>query len=71
MPVRITLTRVAPRSLDPFDNLPASLKPVADGVADALGIDDRSPLLRFDARQRKGEAREYAVEISIQTEAAP
>lgn len=42
-PVLVVLRRYycgAPHQLDPRDNLPASLKWVADGVAEVVGIDD-------------------------------
>ena len=38
-PVQITLTRIAPRTLDD-DNLAAGFKATRDGVADWLGVDD-------------------------------
>lgn len=41
-PVRLTCVRVAPRTLDEHENLPMAFKSVVDGVADWLGIDDRS-----------------------------
>jgi len=57
----VTVTRVAPRKLDAHDNLRAALKPHVDGIADALRIDDASPLVRWDYAQRRGPE---AVEIS-------
>ena len=51
----VLLTRVAPRSLD-SDNLSRSLKACRDGVADALGIDDRDPRVTWLVDQRKGPA---------------
>lgn len=38
----VTITRLAPRRLDD-DNLAAACKAVRDGIADALGVDDRDP----------------------------
>ena len=67
LPVQVTFTRVAPRELDPGDTLPASMKGVRDGVADALGVDDRSPQVTWAYRQRRGAVREYGVEISVET----
>ena len=61
--VRVTMTRVAPRSLDKHDNLPASLKAHADGIAKALRLDDASPLIEWKYAQRKGPA---AVEFTIE-----
>lgn len=51
----VTLTRVAPRELDD-DNLRGALKGVRDQVASALGVDDRSRLVRWEYGQEKGEA---------------
>jgi hypothetical protein len=65
LPVRVTLTRVAPRELD-SDNAQGACKSVRDGCADALGVDDRTPLVEWVYRQRKGRPREYGVEISIE-----
>ena len=65
LPVVVTLTRIAPRALD-GDNLQASCKNVRDGVADALGVDDRTPLVTWVYLQRRGKPREYGVEITIE-----
>ncbi len=66
LPVRVTLTRVAPRALDPGDNLPASMKGLRDGIADALGVDDRTPLVTWSYDQRRGKPREYGVEVAVE-----
>lgn len=50
----VTLTRVSPRELDD-DNLRGALKGVRDQVASALGVDDRSRLVRWEYGQEKGE----------------
>lgn len=61
--VEVTITRVAPsRGLDPHDGLGAALKGVIDGVADALGVDDRDPRVVWKLEQRRGP---WAVEISV------
>lgn len=67
LPCVVTLTRIAPSSgLDPFDGLPASLKACVDGVADALGLkNDRSELVEWVARQRRGKPRAYAVVVNV------
>lgn len=62
---RITLTRIAPRKLDD-DNLARALKAVRDGVADALGLDDGDERLTWRYAQRKGEPKQYAVEVRIE-----
>lgn len=65
-PLRVTLTRIAPRELDSDDNLNASAKHVRDGIADALGIDDRDPRVKWLYAQRKGKPREYACHVRIE-----
>lgn len=55
VPLVVLLTRVAPRALD-SDNLPRALKACRDGVADALGVDDRDPMVTWLVDQRKGVA---------------
>jgi len=64
-PVRVTLTRIAPRALDD-DNLRTALKSVRDGVADALGLkNDRDPRVAWDYQQHRRAPNEYAVSIVI------
>lgn len=60
----VTLTRIAPRALD-SDNLAGSQKHVRDGVADALGINDRDPRVTWLYAQERGRKGEYAVRIDI------
>jgi hypothetical protein len=48
--IEITLTRLAPRTLD-SDNLVGALKAVRDGVADWLGIDDGSDRIIWNYNQ--------------------
>lgn len=64
-PLTVTITRVAPRALDD-DNLASSQKHVRDGIADALCIDDRDPRVSWRYAQRRGEPKQYAVEVSIE-----
>ena len=64
-PVTITLTRIAPRTLDD-DNLASGFKAARDGVADWLGIDDGSSRLAWRYGQRKGLAGQYAAEVLVQ-----
>ena len=60
----IGITRLGPwrRPMDD-DNLARSMKAIRDGIADALGIDDGGPRLRWDYAQEK--AREYGVRVEI------
>ena len=63
-PVRITMTRIAPRTLDD-DNLASGFKATRDGVADWLGVDDGHPSLSWVCRQEKGLAKFYGVRIEV------
>lgn len=64
-PATITLTRIAPRTLDD-DNLASGFKATRDGVADWLGIDDGSPMLTWRYAQRKGPAKHYSAEVVVE-----
>jgi hypothetical protein len=64
LPVRVTLTRIAPRSLD-TDNLAGGFKAVRDEVARWLGVDDADPRVEWAYGQERGKAREYAVRVEI------
>ena len=66
LPLSITLTRVSTGTLDAHDGLPASLKRIVDGIAEALGIDDGDTTrVRWLYAQRKGKRGEHAVEVQI------
>jgi hypothetical protein len=63
---RIELCRIADRRLD-TDNLAAALKPIRDGIADALELDDGSRLLTWVPEQEIG----YPDRVRISIEVAP
>lgn len=63
-PIRITLTRLAPRKLD-SGNFHGSFKHVQDGVADWLHIDDGSPDLEWVYAQEKSEC--YGVRVRMES----
>lgn len=66
LPVVVTLCRIGVRDLDD-DNLASAFKAVRDEIAKWLGCDDgpRSPVAWAYA-QRRGEPKQYAVEITIE-----
>lgn len=68
-PVTVTMTRIAPSTngLDAHDNLPGSLKPAVDGVADWLGIRDDDKRVEWKYTQERGA--EYGVRITVQADA--
>lgn len=65
LPCVVTLTRVGPTNgLDPFDNLPSSLKGAVDQIAEWLGVDDRKDdRVRYVCRQERGP--KWLVKIEI------
>lgn len=65
LPCIIYLTRIAPSNGLDGDNLQGALKPVRDGVADYLQVDDGSPLVTWEYAQERGPKGEYAVRIEI------
>lgn len=62
----VTLKRCSTtaQKMDAGDNLPAAMKPIRDGIADALGIDDGSDRIEWRYEQEK--TGEYAVEVRIE-----
>ena len=70
-PCCVEITRVAPRSLDEIDNLPAALKCVIDTVADFLvpglqpGRADGDKRIKWELKQEKGKPKETSLRIKI------
>lgn len=65
LPCTVTLTRISPGLLDD-DNLASAFKHVRDGIADALNIDDRSPLIAWRYQQQRGKRGMYAVCVQVE-----
>lgn len=65
LPCTVTLTRIAPRSLDAHDNLRAGMKAAVDGIALWLGIDDADERVTWRYAQAKGAPKEYALKVEI------
>jgi hypothetical protein len=64
-PLRVTITRIAPRQLD-SDNLAGSGKHLRDGIADWLGIKDNHPGVEWCYAQEKGKPMEYAARVLVE-----
>ena len=64
LPATITLTRMSPRLLDD-DNLRQALKATRDGIADLFGVDDRSPLIRWEYDQKQA-SKYHAVRVTVE-----
>lgn len=69
LPCVVTLTRIAPRTLD-GDNLQSAFKGLRDGVADRLGVDDKDPRVTWLYAQEPGKPKEYAARIDIKPDRA-
>lgn len=63
LPCIVRITRLAPSNGLDDDNLVSACKPVRDGVADALGVDDRTAAIRWQYSQARGKA---AIKITIE-----
>lgn len=59
----VRVVRIAPRRLDSHDNVGMALKAVCDGVADALGVNDRDPRLVLQPDQEQGSPPRVRVEF--------
>lgn len=64
-PVKVTLTRIAPRELDGHDNLRSGLKGAVDGVADWLKLPDNDPRIEWVYRQERGAPKFYALRVEV------
>ncbi len=60
----VRIVRVAPRALDD-DGAVAACKPVRDGIADALGVDDRDARVTWLVDQERGKPKEYACKVEV------
>lgn len=63
-PLAIRLVYVGPRQLDD-DGVASAVKSLRDGVADALGIDDRDPRVVWVPDQERGGVREYSARVEV------
>lgn len=60
----VRLVYVGPRQLDD-DGVASAVKSLRDGVADALGVDDRDPRVVWVPDQERGGVREYGARVEI------
>ncbi len=60
----VEMTRISPGVLDD-DNLRPALKSIRDGVADAFGVPDNDPRIKWRYSQEKGKRGHHAVRIKI------
>lgn len=63
MPLRVTFTRLGVRELD-SDNLQGAFKAIRDGLADAIGVNDKDKGYTWVYLQEK--AKQKAVRITIE-----
>lgn len=64
LPCTVTLTRIAPRTLDD-DNHVAGCKGVRDAIAFLLGADDADPRITWRYGQAKGAPKQYALQVEL------
>lgn len=62
--VRVTITRLAPGTLDEYENLPMATKAVVDACARILGVKDNDQRVKFVAKQEKSAT--YGVRIRME-----
>jgi hypothetical protein len=71
LPCIITLTRIAPRSLDRHDNLPMAFKTITDSICGlliknkAIGQADSDNRIQVKYEQIRGLPKEYAILVEI------
>jgi len=63
-PCSVRLVYIGPRQLDD-DGVASSVKSLRDGVADALGVDDRDPRVVWVPDQERGGVREYGARVEV------
>lgn len=64
LPCVVRMVRCSAGDLDD-DNLRGALKAVRDGIADALGVDDRDPRVRWEYEQARCKRGEFGVWVEI------
>jgi hypothetical protein len=64
LPVTVRLVRLSGGTLDD-DNLQGAFKAIRDGVADAYGIPDNDPRIRWEYAQERCRRGIYAVRIEV------
>lgn len=68
LPATVRLTRLSRGRLDD-DNLRGALKAVRDGIADAFGVPDNDPRLRFEYDQApRGDKLQGSVLVEVRSE---
>ncbi len=65
MPLRVTMTYIFPKRLDP-DNVVGAFKYVQDAIAAAVGVDDGNERYEWIYKQERGKPKQYAVRIEIE-----
>lgn len=64
LPCSVRLVYIGPKELDD-DGVASAVKSLRDGVADALGVDDRDPRVVWVPDQERGGVREYGARVEI------
>lgn len=69
-PCTVTLTRLSPATMDD-DNLPGAAKAIRDGIADAIGVPDNDPAIRWQYAQERCKRGEFGMRIRIEGVESP
>lgn len=64
-PCTVTLIRMSSGTLDD-DNLQGAAKAIRDGIADAIGVPDNDPLIRWQYAQERCNRGEYGMRVRIE-----
>lgn len=65
LPVRVTMTRLSAGTLDD-DNLQGACKAIRDGIADAYGVADNDPRIRWEYDQERCKRGEFGVLVELE-----
>lgn len=68
-PCAVTLTRLSFGTLDD-DNLQGAAKAIRDGVADAIGVPDNDPAIRWQYAQERCKRGEFGMRVRIEPQGA-
>lgn len=68
-PCTVTLTRLSSATMDD-DNLPGAAKAIRDGIADAIGVPDNDPAIRWQYAQERCKRGHYGMRVKIEPAAA-
>jgi hypothetical protein len=69
-PCTVTMVRLSAGALDD-DNLQGAAKAIRDGIADAIGVQDNDPAIRWQYAQERCKRGEFGMRIRIEPQGNP